>query len=163
MNAEKDALLSSPLAAIYHVKPKMCDFCELRLPSASGGFRELEQNMSTRGENNPCKDAILAREIGKLKLSYMYIYCNESPYKDEIRGMFTWLHQLSQEYLNLLKTKDNEALCVFAFFCVLLKRLEHNWWIEGWGVHVISQIYALLDEAHRPWIRWPIEEIGWVA
>ncbi|KAJ5484526.1 hypothetical protein N7453_011994 [Penicillium expansum] len=63
MDAEKDTLYSSPLAAIYHVTPKMCDFSESKLPSASEGFRELEQNISMRDEKNPCKDAILAREI----------------------------------------------------------------------------------------------------
>jgi hypothetical protein len=34
--------------------------------------------------------------------------------------------------------------------------------MEGWSIHLISGIYDSLDEEHRLWLRWPMEEIGWV-
>jgi hypothetical protein len=40
--------------------------------------------------------------------------------------------------------------------------LDSCWWMEGWATHLIAKIYHLLDEEHRLWIRWPIEEIGWI-
>jgi hypothetical protein len=74
----------------------------------------------------------------------------------------TWLYHLSPEFLIQLRDHTQEALAIFAYGCVLLKKLDFCWWMEGWSVHLISRIYFSLDETHRAWIEWPIAEIGWV-
>ncbi|RYP09489.1 hypothetical protein DL764_001268 [Monosporascus ibericus] len=38
-----------------------------------------------------------------------------------------------------------------------------HWWMQGWPDHIIERCWSVLDEEHRPLIRWPIEEIGWIA
>jgi hypothetical protein len=80
----------------------------------------------------------------------------------ESSDVFIFLFCVSEEYLLLLKDRTQESLAVFAHFCIIAKRLENNWWAEGWSGHLMSQIYALLDAEHRLWIRWPMEEIGWL-
>ncbi|OCL06575.1 hypothetical protein AOQ84DRAFT_343111 [Glonium stellatum] len=80
----------------------------------------------------------------------------------ESGNVFVWLYQVESEYLMLLSKRTPEALAIFAYFCVLIKQLEFNWWIEGMSSRLISNIFYLLDEDHRLWIRWPMEEVGWI-
>lgn len=93
----------------------------------------------------------------------LYFYIGEE-YDDEskIRSLFTWMYRLPDEFLTLLRNNNSKALCVLAFFCVLLHRLEYMWWAQGWGTHLIDRIYTVLDEVHRFWIKWPIQQIGWI-
>jgi len=80
----------------------------------------------------------------------------------ETTDVFIFLFRVSEEYLTFLKERTQESLAIFAYFCVIAKRLENNWWSVGWSNHLMSRIYSGLDEEHKLWIRWPIEEIGWV-
>ncbi|KFY06500.1 hypothetical protein V492_08002 [Pseudogymnoascus sp. VKM F-4246] len=81
----------------------------------------------------------------------------------ESADVFLWLFEISDEYLNLLKERRQESLAIFAFYCVILKRFDPCWYINGWGDHLLARIYQLLDEQHRLWIRWPIEETGMIV
>ncbi|RYP13399.1 hypothetical protein DL767_010757 [Monosporascus sp. MG133] len=38
-----------------------------------------------------------------------------------------------------------------------------QWWMQGWADQIIERSWSMLDEEHRLLIRWPIEEIGWIA
>lgn len=76
---------------------------------------------------------------------------------------FIWVWQVADDFLPLLQVPRQGAVAVLAHFSVHLKELESLWWFRGWADHLISRAWELLDEAHRPWIRWPIEAIGWVA
>ncbi|KAH7029596.1 uncharacterized protein B0I36DRAFT_291401 [Microdochium trichocladiopsis] len=78
------------------------------------------------------------------------------------RSIFTWMYKLSDGYVSMLRARQPDALCLLAFFGVLLHRLEHKWWLRGWGVHLVSRIHAAVNDAHRFWLRWPILEIGWI-
>ncbi|KAK4032368.1 hypothetical protein C8A01DRAFT_50819 [Parachaetomium inaequale] len=49
-----------------------------------------------------------------------------------------------------------EAVAIFAFFCMLLKKLDGHWWMQGWGGHLIAYIYDLLDDEGRLWIHWAV-------
>lgn len=80
----------------------------------------------------------------------------------ESADIFIWVFEVNHRYLELLRRNTQESLCIFGYFCVVLRRQDSYWWMEGWATHLISKIYHLLDEEHRLWIRWPIEEIGWI-
>lgn len=80
----------------------------------------------------------------------------------ESADVYIWLFRILDDYLSLLNERRQEALAIFAFFCVVLKRFEHPWYMNGWSTHILSRLFYLLDEQHRLWIQWPIEEIGLV-
>ncbi|KAK6220954.1 c6 zinc finger protein [Colletotrichum tabaci] len=82
----------------------------------------------------------------------------------DIMDIFIWKYFVSDEFLPLLKTPgaNQEAIVIYAHFCIVLKRLESQWWLQGWATHLISQAWELLDEGHKTWIQWPMEELGWV-
>lgn len=73
---------------------------------------------------------------------------------------FVWVIKTPETYFILLRKQDQPALCIFAFFCVILHHLSKTWWAHGWSIHLMKQIYRLVDEGHRLWIKWPIEQIG---
>ncbi|KAJ8066607.1 hypothetical protein OCU04_005654 [Sclerotinia nivalis] len=80
----------------------------------------------------------------------------------ESADLFIWPYRVSDHYLSLLRQRTAPALIIYAYFAVLMKYLDTHWWIKGWSEYLIAQIYGLLDEEHRIWIRGAIEEIGWV-
>jgi hypothetical protein len=105
--------------------------------------------------------AIYMAAITELQKSFAVAYSGEFQAL-ESSDVFIFLFCVSEEYLHLLKDRTQESLVIFAYFCIITKRLDNHWWSEGWSDHLMSQIHALLDEEHRLWIRWPMEEIGWL-
>lgn len=55
-----------------------------------------------------------------------------------------------------------EALAIFAHLLIVFKKVENQWWLEGWATHVMEKVWVLLDDEHKLWVQWPIEELGWV-
>ncbi|TVY75906.1 Sterol uptake control protein [Lachnellula suecica] len=72
----------------------------------------------------------------------------------------TWPMRLSFEYMFLLNESHPGALIIFAHYCVLLKRLEGLWYLEGRAMRLLSHIWQRLDVRWHSYIRWPVEEIG---
>ena len=85
----------------------------------------------------------------------------EAP-KDVLDAM-VWLWVVSDSLVPLLKVPSQEAVAIFAHFCVLLKQHESHWWLKGWGDHAMVRAHEILDEEHRGWIEWPIREMGWIG
>ncbi|KAI1425851.1 hypothetical protein F5Y12DRAFT_744929 [Xylaria sp. FL1777] len=123
------------------------------------GLLELEDNF--RSHSQPHKIPQLCHGILTLKRCFNLFFKSGFSEEERLRSAMIWLVKIPDPFIELLKTHDSEALCVLAFFCVLLKRLEHLWWIEGWSFHLIERIYSTLDNKYRLWIQWPLEEIGW--
>ncbi|KAK9421516.1 putative Zn(2)-C6 fungal-type domain-containing protein [Seiridium unicorne] len=83
--------------------------------------------------------------------------------RHDIRVAFLWLFEVTDDgFLPLLKTPTQEAAVLLTFFAVLLKKSPDQWWVHGWPEHLLAKAYALLDEEHRLWIRWPMEEMAWI-
>lgn len=80
----------------------------------------------------------------------------------DIIDAFVWQFAMAERFFPLLKIPTQEAIAIFAHHCIVLNRLEGHKWLQGWAVCLISRAWDLLDAEHRPWIQWPIEEIGWV-
>ncbi|OLN86959.1 Sterol uptake control protein 2-like protein 7, partial [Colletotrichum chlorophyti] len=81
----------------------------------------------------------------------------------DIIDVFIWKYFVTDEFLPLLKTPgaNQEAIVIYAHFCIVLKRLENQWWLQGWAKHLISQAWELLDDSHKSWIKWPMDELEW--
>ena len=76
--------------------------------------------------------------------------------------VFVWLYRVSDEFISCLQRRDPIALVILAHFCVLLNDLSNLWCMKGWVEHLLSEIHRSLDEEHRMWMNWPMEEIGWI-
>ncbi|KAJ5176777.1 uncharacterized protein N7482_002654 [Penicillium canariense] len=80
----------------------------------------------------------------------------------ETADIFIWLLRITDGFLEKLQNRTPEALVIFGYYCVVLKELEWAWWMQGFSVHMIRAIYHHLDEEHRCWLQWPMQQLGWV-
>lgn len=85
----------------------------------------------------------------------------ETPGQKDLVGIFYWVI-MAEDFLPLFADREQEALVIFAYFCVLLNRLSGYWWLDGWVNYLMDLTYSHLNEEHRTWIIWPMEEVGWV-
>lgn len=126
----------------------------------------LEANIRDTMQHEPSHLDAMMLAMDALKRSYAIVYgapqLKAQADDDKVRGIFIWLFKISDEFIALVGDGNSEALCILAYFCVLMRRLDFLWWMEGWGLHLIESIYSRLNDVYRCWVRWPIEEIGWV-
>jgi hypothetical protein len=80
----------------------------------------------------------------------------------ELIDPFIWVFNVAEDFMPLLREPAQEAVAIFAFFCVLLRKLDGQWWMQGWGRRLLAHAYELLDEEGRLWIHWAVQEMGWV-
>ncbi|CAI6269451.1 unnamed protein product [Periconia digitata] len=152
------AVLSSSISFLFHDRQDTNTNWESRKPNHDA-LKEFQDHIASEDEyiRNHLSDA-----FDNLRSAFYAFYGEDLSIESKVRSIFTWLYRIPDEYIDLLRRKNQKALCILAFFCVLLHRLEYNWWLKGWGTHLIDRIYTALDEVHRFLIRWPIQEIGWV-
>ncbi|KKY20973.1 putative c6 transcription [Diplodia seriata] len=158
--ANPDGFKAEPLPTSTPARPPEHDqLLELR--------RFLERDLALRNSSSSADDhdsemgAVVCAALDELMRSYTYIF-NLGPGDCHLRSIFSWPCAVSNDYLAALTAHAPHALLVFAYYSVLLHRLDSFWWIKGWGTHLIERIYHLIAPIYRQWVRWPIEEIGWV-
>ena len=154
-------LFSSPVSLIFRSTWGSLNYWQTHTPDLHQALAELEEKISAETEDSE-RQLTLREAVLTMNRSFSFMYGGRFKDQDKLRGFYEWLFELDDAYLDLLKCGDNGALCLLAFYTVLLKDLEKYWWMEGWAIRLIRGIYMLLDEEHRLWIRWAVEEIGWV-
>ncbi len=86
--------------------------------------------------------------IETLRRSFAF-YNRPGPPGYETGDIFIWIFEVTEDFLNLLRQQTQESLTIFAYFCVILKRLDLHWWMQGWSTHLLARIWNHLDEEHR--------------
>jgi hypothetical protein len=71
-----------------------------------------------------------------------------------------WPMYASVDFFALLKSWHPGALILLAHYCILLQRVESNWYIEGRASRLLSTILHHLDSKWHQYIKWPLQEIG---
>lgn len=80
----------------------------------------------------------------------------------DIMDVFVWHNAVAGEFMSLLKQGRQEAVAIFAHSLVIFGAVGQSTWLHGWDTVLLSRCYDILDDRHRSWIQWPIEEIGWI-
>lgn len=157
-----DDLKSGVLRAMFTSGGRSYDFRDEQNNATEEDSRLYELRYVTRQSVSDQRllDIYMAT-IDELKKSFAVAY-SKPGHMLETSDVFIFLFCISDDYLSLLRDRTQESLAVFAHFCIITKRLENHWWAGGWSYHLMSEIYQLLDAEHRLWIRWPMEEIGWL-
>lgn len=157
--SEIGTLMSGPLGPMFSIGSRRLGLREMGLGANDEHLLELQRLIKetvTEQKRLETYDTAI-HEIGK---SFVTINSLE-PERCEITDVFVWPLGVSEEFLELLSQRQPEALCIVAYFSVVLHQLNSVWWIEGWSTHLISSIYHALDHEHQHWIQWPIEQLGW--
>ncbi|KAI9745053.1 MAG: hypothetical protein M1818_001331 [Claussenomyces sp. TS43310] len=79
---------------------------------------------------------------------------------DDTTAILSWPAMVTDAFAEMLVGRDRGALAILAHYCVLLKRLEHVWWIRGEAEILLEYVKEVLGREDEAWIRWPIEQVG---
>lgn len=71
-----------------------------------------------------------------------------------------WPTCISRQYLEMLRNQHPGALVLLAHYCVLLKKVEGNWYFDGRATVLLKSVVGCLDQKWIEAVRWPMEEIG---
>ncbi|KAB8206677.1 hypothetical protein BDV34DRAFT_80820 [Aspergillus parasiticus] len=151
-----ESLKSGPLASMFSVRAQHRNFRTSRRHHA---LEELHQLILTQVQDQH----MLHMYIGTLdEMNRSFAMCLEHNLRLETADVFVWLMRVPYDFLILLRNYEPLALVILGYFCVLLHQLEWMWCMKGWSTHLLSQIYDQLGPTHRVWIRWPVEQIGFL-
>jgi hypothetical protein len=151
-----------PLAPVFKHGMDRWDARQVQREPTSPIYQHLERlrTLICHKELNEELGNIYTKAISELRKSFLVFECDGRSY--DVTDLFVWIFEVANDFLPLLRTPTQEAVVIFAFFCVLLKGLKSRWWLYGWADHLIAKSYNLLDREHQLWIQWPLEELGYV-
>ncbi|RAK94961.1 Zn(II)2Cys6 transcription factor [Aspergillus ibericus CBS 121593] len=151
-----EALKNGPLASMFSARARN------RIAEPVPQHQILENLRYLVMEDVP--EPHMAQVYGSVidEMNRPFVMCLERNLRLETADVFSWLLRVPHEFLLLLKDYQPLAMVIFGYFCVLLHQLEWMWCMKGWSTHLLSQIYNKLSPAYRAWIRWPIEQIGFL-
>ncbi|KAK7942637.1 uncharacterized protein PG986_011750 [Apiospora aurea] len=79
-------------------------------------LREFQNHLEIRtSEEEPARQHLLAA-FGDLGSAFSSFDAKEPGHEDKARGIFTWLYRIPDGYIELLRQKNSDALCILAFF-----------------------------------------------
>lgn len=111
---------------------------------------------------NPADREMYIKAVDLLSQSFAFIMGDVSRAADTTVVM-PWLFEIPDGVVDCLQQKSPPALIVFAYFCVLVKKLDWMWWLEGLSHKFMGELFSALDPEYRDWLRWPSEAIGWTC
>ncbi|EHY61059.1 hypothetical protein ABEF92_003100 [Exophiala dermatitidis] len=82
---------------------------------------------------------------------------NRAPPK--YRYVFVWLYSLTDEFVDHLLRKEPLALLLLAYYAVLIRTMEHRWFMQGWAEYLLMSVRGLVGEELARWLVWPENQI----
>lgn len=79
----------------------------------------------------------------------------------DISDAFVWHYVAAGDFLPLMRQGRQEAIAIYAHSCVIYSSMESFRWMQGWATFLFAKAWDILDDEHRLWVQWPMEEIGW--
>lgn len=150
IESSEEFLFTGPLGPMFMAGRRRTELKERLLAESSAQDDPLNELGLIITETSPDHQnmPIYMSAINTLRSSFVF-HNKQAPSGHETGDIFSWVFRVPDEYLQLLRQHTHESLAIFAYFCVVLKRLDAHWWMEGWSTHLISKIWNLLDEEHR--------------
>lgn len=161
IDSSEQKLFSGPLGLVFqsgHHRFKLRSSEPFMIGSAHDNEVQLLQQRILNSCVDPTHTEAYTMALAEMRKSLNTLYGSSKTY--EASDAFIWVFRAPEAYFVLLQEQEQNAICIFALFCLLLHKLTMYWWAEGWSVHLMNQVCRLLDESHRSWVKWPIEQIG---
>lgn len=95
------------------------------------------------------------------KLRKLFIMLEFDTDISKLSVVLTWFLIIPGGYLTMLKEKVPEAMLLVTFYCVLLKRQDHVWWVAGKAENLLRTVVTELENTRewRRWLQWPVEQV----
>lgn len=158
--------VSSKWIAVGPTRVFLCTYYRVHYPrtplpvSAAEQFTRLHAMIRER-----CPEAVVQDALNETLMSLEAIY-EEAMYnlsqgtKVNLYGaIWKWPTQVQQCYVSLLKELHPGALVLFAYFAVLSKLVETEWYLTGWPERAVQTISSVVDSDWKQWLRWPEEQL----
>ncbi len=71
-----------------------------------------------------------------------------------------WPVTISDTFIRLLTEKRPPALIIMAYYCVLLKKVDSNWYTEGRGLNLLEGVQQSLGQDWMIYIERPLQVYG---
>lgn len=91
----------------------------------------------------------------------LFVGDGTTPPSHDIFDAFAWQYIIHEDFLPMVQRLDQEAVAIFAHSSIIFSALENQRWLQGWATFIMSRAWEVLDDEHRLWLHWPMEEIGW--
>ena len=105
---------------------------------------------------------VYALTIHELLNSYTQVTILMERKQDFVPVMFVWPITIPQAYLMYLRERRPEAMVILAHYAALLRRVDDQWYMEGWAQYLVRQIDSALGDEWKSWLAWPKEVMGLV-
>lgn len=76
-----------------------------------------------------------------------------------MRALTIWVESIPYTYLQALSELQPGALVILAHWCIILKRAETRWYLQGSANNILSAIHGALNEEWRARIAWPLQVV----
>ncbi|MCJ1330647.1 hypothetical protein MMC10_007332 [Thelotrema lepadinum] len=70
-----------------------------------------------------------------------------------------WPANVPQVFIDLLNDLRPGALVLLTYYCVLIKRAQGCWYLQGSADQLMGLVQNNLDAHLAPWVRWPSQEM----
>ncbi|OKL58809.1 hypothetical protein UA08_05738 [Talaromyces atroroseus] len=77
----------------------------------------------------------------------------------EFQFIMGWVYRTEEDFVLCLKNQQPISLIILAYFSVLIKTLEYEWFMQGWASHILEGVGERLRIEYRHWLDWPAEQI----
>jgi hypothetical protein len=144
----------------------LCTYYRVHYPRTPLPVSTAEQFTKLRAMiRERCPEAAVQDALNESLMSLEAIY--EEAMYDLSRGtkvnlygaIWKWPTQVQKCYVSLLKELHPGALVLFAYFAVLSKLVETEWYLSGWSEWAIQAISSVVDSDWKQWLRWPEEQL----
>jgi len=76
-----------------------------------------------------------------------------------MRNVFKFTAVVTNRFIQLIGQKDPRALCICAYFFVLMKKLVTIWWLDGVAGPEFWGLMSFIPEEWKPLMEWGVREI----
>ncbi|OHX00508.1 C6 zinc finger domain-containing protein, partial [Colletotrichum incanum] len=119
-------------------------------------LKDLKTNINA-SERDARLLAIYNHAMDELHASYgVFCECFECSEPQDVIEVFVWIAMVADNFLPLLQESRQNAVVIFLYFCLLLRHLRSEWWLDSWVNDLYVKTYQMLDEEHRTWVGDPM-------
>ncbi|RDL42503.1 Uncharacterized protein BP5553_02482 [Venustampulla echinocandica] len=66
-----------------------------------------------------------------------------------------WTNTLPEEFVRLIRERENLALVVVGYYCVVLHKVPQVWWLQGWSRGLFDVIWRTVDHIYQDALEFP--------
>ncbi|ESZ96749.1 hypothetical protein SBOR_2893 [Sclerotinia borealis F-4128] len=100
---------------------------------------------------------LYTQAISSLKTVFQKVEQGEN---DNPHLALEWGNSVSQEFMQMIRTRDSLALVIVGFSCVIFEKVPQVWLLKGWSRGLFGVVWREVDPVFRGVLEWPRGMIG---